>query len=202
MGHVSGGSFRYARFVSSVSPDGKRILFMSTRDHADGEIYVMDADGSNVFRLTTNEDYEELPSWSRDGKQIAFCRQIKAGEASNADIYVMGADGTGARRLTHLDSFDSCPVWSLDGKRLAFHYSDSEGAGIMSMSSDGQSLKVVSQPSGDWYPCWMLGDRVLFISGSGQQYNVYVMNSDGSGRRRLTEHPGRDHQPVLRPVVR
>jgi TolB protein len=189
----------------AVSPDGKYILFMSTRDHAEGEIYVMDADGGNVRRLTNNDLYEELPSWSPDGRQIAFCRQLAAeteAGATNAEIFLMNVNGSNVRRLTHLDSFDSCPVWNIDGKRLAFHYSDKDGAGIMSLGSDGQDLKVISQPTGDWYPNWLPGNRILFVSGAGSQYNVYVMNADGSGRRRLTEHPGRDHQPVLRPAVR
>jgi TolB protein len=189
----------------SVSPDGKQILFMSTRDHTEGEVYLMDADGGNVKRLTNNDVYEELPSWSPDGTQVAFCRQLaKESEegSTNAEIFVMNVDGTNVRRLTRLDSFDSCPVWTADGKRIAFHYSDQEGAGIMSIGSDGQGLKVISQPTSDWYPNWLPNNRLLFVSGGGAQYNVYVMNADGTGRRRLTEHPARDHQPVLRPKVR
>ena len=94
-------------------PDGRRIAFDSQRD-GNREIYVMDADGSGVARLTHNGDDDLTPSWSPDGRRIAFA----SGGRARLDIYVMNADGSGATRLT--DNDGGTPAWSPDGRRIAF----------------------------------------------------------------------------------
>jgi Tol biopolymer transport system component len=92
------------------SPDGKRIAFVSNRAESapcfyydcggfTNELYVMDADGSNVRRLTETEEEELTPSWSPDGRLIVYARV--AGENEPHDLYVANADGTCATKLTN-----------------------------------------------------------------------------------------------------
>ena len=77
-------------FAPAWSPDGTRIAFTSYRD-GNHEIYVMDADGRNVIRLTNNSGWS--PAWSPDGARIAF---VSLGEGIfDFGIYVMNADGSG-----------------------------------------------------------------------------------------------------------
>ncbi len=98
---------------ASWSPDGGRIVFVSERDLTTpvafselghGEVYVMNADGSNIARLTDNSDPDVFPSWSPDGQQILFMRSTQG----PTGIYVMDADGMNQRRLTGGDG----PAWS------------------------------------------------------------------------------------------
>ena len=92
----------------SWSPDGERIAFMSARSntkqaHDDNEleIYVMDADGSNIQRLTHRPGPDGLPDWSPDGSEIVFVFYgVLPGTGEGNGIYVIGADGTNLRRLT------------------------------------------------------------------------------------------------------
>ena len=109
----------------SWSPDGKRIVFFSNRDgHViDGrptsEIYVMDADGGNPQNLTNDRNDDRFPSWSPDGKRIAFVSD-RDGPPRYFDIYVMDADGGNLQRLTSDPRDDRNPSWSPDGERIVF----------------------------------------------------------------------------------
>ena len=86
-----------------------KIAFQSDRD-GNYEIYVMDADGSNVQRLTQHAKVNYQASWSPDGKRFAF----DSTRDSNWDIYVMDADGSNVQRLTQHEKVDARPVWSQD----------------------------------------------------------------------------------------
>jgi TolB protein len=85
-------------FDADWSPDGSRIVFASNRETIGFgvDIYVMDADGSGVGRLTTTRD-DSMPAWSPDGSKIAF----RSRRDFNDEIYTMNADGSGATRLTN-----------------------------------------------------------------------------------------------------
>jgi Tol biopolymer transport system component len=90
------------------------------------DIFTMNPDGTDVVNLTHDSSYDDDPSWSPDGRQIAFAsmRDCEAGDTScGTSIYVMDADGKNVRRLTDpsdTESSDSHPTWSPDGKQIAF----------------------------------------------------------------------------------
>src|SRR5437762_1089425 len=93
-----------------------KIAFTSDRDGND-EIYVMNADGTGVTRLTNdNGSFDRQPAWSPACDRIAFTKD----PGGNVEIYVMNADGTGATRLTNSVGYDEEPAWSPDGTRIAF----------------------------------------------------------------------------------
>jgi RNA polymerase sigma factor (sigma-70 family) len=133
------------------SPDGRRILFCSSRDYvpvpggtntSNCYLYVMDADGGNVTKLTKVSTAADqlLPAWSPDGKRIA-CGQGGAA----VEIHVINADGSGAKRLTELGGTNEKVLWSPDGLKLAFQHQerDKEGFAIYVMDADGSHLKKI-----------------------------------------------------------
>ena len=89
------------------APTSGRIAFGSHRD-GNGEIYVMNADGSGQTRLTDNPAFDVGPAWSPDGTRIAFT----SGDILSPEVYVMNADGSGQTRLTDNPAFDGGPAWS------------------------------------------------------------------------------------------
>ena len=80
----------------SWSPDGKQIVFHSDRD-GNQEIYLMNADGSNIRRLTNNPSIDRGPFWSPDGKKIGF----HSDRTGDLDIYTMNVDGSNQTNLTN-----------------------------------------------------------------------------------------------------
>jgi TolB protein len=107
--------------VSSPGQDASRIAFVSDRD-GNADIYVMNADGSNVTQLTTNPSYDGAPTWSPDGQRLAFASE----RDGNVDVYVIDADGSNEVRLTSHAAQDGGPSWSPDGSMIAF---DSDRSG-------------------------------------------------------------------------
>ena len=94
------------------SPDGNRIAFASERD-GNWEVYVMNADGTNIINLTKHPAKDGRPDWSPDGNRIAFSsdRDRKDDDDKNVEIYVMNADGTNPINLTNHPAIDSSPAW-------------------------------------------------------------------------------------------
>ena len=94
---------------------GDLIVFSSDRD-GDFEIFVMNADGTEVRQLTYNDKVDVSPSWSLDGERIAFTSD----RDGDFEIFVMNADGTEVRQLTYNDNMDYRPTWFEDGKHFYF----------------------------------------------------------------------------------
>jgi len=164
-----------------------KIVFQSDRD-GDWEIYVMNADGSNVVQLTHNSAADEYPVWSPDGKQIAF----KSNRDGNFEIYVMDADGTNQKRLTNHPSNDEDPAWSPDGKHIAFHSDRKSGLEIYIMNVDGSELTQFTHTIGrNGLPAWSPAGKWMAYTGNRYLgWNVYVTNLDKTDDKRLTSGHG------------
>ena len=181
-----------------------QIGFMSHRD-GNWEIYVMD-DEDNQRNLTNNPDDELDPSWSPDGKQIAFVFDSKDRDW-NRQIYVMDADGDNQRNLSDNDFDEWGPAWSPDGERIAFVSDRIDRHGsydIYVMDADGDNQRNLSNNFGyDTHPSWSPdGKRIAFISdrkGDLENFDIYVMDADGRNQRRRTKNRHDDRSPSWSP---
>src|SRR5215207_1619015 len=113
----------------------EKIAFTSYRDAGDGEIYVMDAGGSNQKRLTNNPAEDQSPAFSPDGGKIAFA-SLRDG---NGEIYVMNTDGSNQKRLTNNPAGEGLPAWSPDGSKIVFVSNRDGNNEIYVMNADGSS---------------------------------------------------------------
>jgi len=185
------------------SPDGTRIVFSSFRDPAGSfgtqsgnrDIYVMNADGSNVKRLTNDPGLDIGASWSPDGSKIAFIsdRYVAAYGTRVYGIYIMNADGSNVVMPTR-PFWDGGAAWSPDGKKIAFssaarhseeqvyphteiYVMNVDGSGITRLTTNGASDDVVS-----WSPD---GKQIGFYSSRDGDQGIFVMNADGSSPKRI-----------------
>ena len=171
-----------------------KIAFTSDRD-GNPEIYVMNADGSGVTRLTNNPAADDEPAWSPDGTKIAF----SSNRDGNIEVYVMNADGSGQTNLTNNPALDGAPAWSPDGTKIAF-WSNRDDAGdseIYVMNADGSGpTRLTNNPASlDGGPAWSPdGSKIAFMRGDRPpipryKWDIYVMNPDGSGVTNLSNNP-------------
>jgi Tol biopolymer transport system component len=170
------------------SPDGRRIAFVRADNKHQVGVYVMNADGAEQRRLAR---YGTSPQWSPDGLTIAFVRRATL-DGFNYDIYAVDAEGGPARSLTRTPAYETDPAWSPDGRSIAFV----RGSDIWLMNADGSGQhRLTSGAAHDRAPSWSPDGRTIAFdrreSRSGDFgdttsiHEIYVMNADGSGQRRL-----------------
>jgi len=151
-------------------------------------------------RLTDHSAGDYDPSWSPDGRRIAFMSD----RDGNREIYSVNADGTDVRNLTNDSASDYHPSWSPDGRRIAFVSTRDGNNEIYAMDADGTGVTRLTTHFGDDYaPTWSPdGRRIAFATRNRSDLNtvqngldIFVMNADGTGLSRLTRHPADDYDP-------
>ena len=166
---------------ATVSPDGKRIIFTSTRD-GDIELYTMDTDGGNVRRVTNRIGYDGGAFFSPDGKMIVWRAGYPATARDSADyatllsrrlvrparveVWVANADGSNPRQVTRLGGANFAPFFHPDGKRIIFssnHLNPRSGKfDLFLVNVDGTGLEpVTTYDDFDSFPMWSPDGRKL-----------------------------------------
>ena len=204
---------RGADYSPIWSPDGARILFVSSRD-GDDELFVMDARGRAVRQLTRNTRLDLTPQWSPDGRLIAFASD--RGRPGQPEIWVMRSDGSNARRLVKTvdhpgwQDLQYSPVWSPDGKRLIFSMAAADSNPELYVAGvDGKGLRRLTRTRGgadvfgdDTMPDWSSdGATVLFVSNREQRSSdIWAMAPNGTAQKPVVRRPRTDDwNPRLSP---
>ena len=193
---LGGGAGAVANLGFTCSP-AKKLAFASTAE-GNPAIYVANANGTEVTRLTSPSDRAATPAWSPDGSKIAYTSEVDG----TAQIYVMNADGSNTAPLTSAAGGSFGPAWSPDGKKVTFTNSRDGNGEIYVMNSDGSGLVNLTQhPAEEGDPAWSPdGTTIAFWSSRDGSPGIYVMNADGSSVRRLTNDPYViDGQPAWSP---
>ncbi|MCP4245736.1 MAG: hypothetical protein GY778_01685, partial [bacterium] len=200
---------------AAFSPDGTRIvftLFLNGYNVGPAELWIVDIDGSDARRLTPVEDQDNVNvpggAWNATTDEIVFASDRGGAD----DIWAIRPDGTGLRRITEHDEDDDLPywiepVWSPDGDWIVFE-ADSDAdteleqrGTIFKVRSDGTDLTQLTKRDGadldDRLPNWSPdGDRILFQrrlpnEGDGDNWDVYVVDTDGDEAVNISNAPKR-----------
>lgn len=202
----------------SLSPDGKHLLFQSTRNGR-WALYLADPNGNNVRIFLDTGDDPVGAVWSPDGKQIAYAATAEG----QPEVFVIDADGKRRKRLTHDPGDDSHPHWSADGSRIFFNSARTtpdrtvrwqlQWHEVFSMKPDGTDLrqhthcrttctypvpspdgrriayrKVIDTPGLDWA-----------LKNVARNSEVFVASIDGADEINLTAHAAYDGYAMWSP---
>ena len=130
------------------SPDGKKIVWRASRPSTPEEIkeykdllgqglvmpthmelFIANADGSDVRQITHLGKANWAPAFTPDGKKIIFASDYEYERGFPFNLYLINIDGTGLERISHDNSFDAFPMFSPDGKKLIFSSNRNNGGG-------------------------------------------------------------------------
>lgn len=181
------------------SPNGNRIVFVSKRDGT-SDIYTMNSDGSNLRRLTypvnpsdpgDGRNRDDMPDWSPDGTKIVFYSQR---DLIN-DIWIMNSDGSNQTELNLPFGVYGYPSWSPDGNEIVFTSTLAAEGHFdiykVNISNPSNPTRLTNSPYVDVEPVWSPdGSKIAFMSNryhNGNEFYVYIMNSDGSNQRTISD---------------
>jgi TolB protein len=194
-------------FFPAWSPDGRWVAFESA-SATDVDVWVMNLSGSvseNISQMPGVAD--RGPAWSPDGTQIVFWRQHFDGTSG---IWKMNADGSNQVRLTEDANIDSYPAWSPNGRWIAFVSQRDGNQELYVMPPSGApEIRLTNTPSfHEGNPNWSPdGTKLAFDACVAEtfpcpgtpNYEIFRVNINGTGLRRLTNVPGIDFNPAWSP---
>ena len=184
---------------ATVSPDGKKIVFTSMRT-GDLELFIMDADGSNVVQVTDELGYDGGAFFSPDGKQLLFRASrpktdeeitkykslLAQGlvEPTNMELFLVNVDGTNMRQITNLGKANWAPYFHPFGEKIVFSSNHKSERGfpfnIYMINPDGTGLEQVTfDNTFDSFPMFSYdGKKLVFSSnrnnGGNRDTNVFI----------------------------
>lgn len=178
-----------------------RIAFGSYRNNQ-GDVYMMDPDGSNQINLTNDEVSNSYPCISPDGSRVAFI----SNEAGDDAIYVMNV-GTGEKVRLAIPGKPFGCSWSPDGTKMAFaaHLYGEHSPSICLIDADGSGMTQLTHEDNrdDRNPTWSPDGRIAFQArvgwGKTSNLDILVINVDGTDETNVTNSPGNEEMPSWSP---
>lgn len=150
------------------------------------DIYVLDSSGKNSKRMTTHPKEDFAPSWSPDGKQIAF----NSKREGKPEIYIVNDDTTGLKQITFSHGFSSYnPAWSPDGKLIAYYLEKGDHKDqIYVTNPDGAGAKNLTNDTlNNYFPGWAGNNKIIYSQDLPDRKgsSVFTVKTDGKEKQPL-----------------
>ncbi len=213
-------------FAGNGSDDG--VLAFASDRFGDFEIFVINADGSGLTRITEQTGNDMFPTWSPNADFLVFTGERLA---FNRELYRVASNGEDAFNLTQFPGSELQASWSPDGAKIAFSsgralfigteadrgeiaaaelnylpyawHTPTYNNQLYVMDSDGANAKKLTDtPFFDEDPSWSPdGKSIAFVSDRDGSEDIFVANADGSNLRTLVQSRGRDISPAWMPQI-
>jgi TolB protein len=190
----------HSEYRGVYSPDGRQVALVLSQPGEATEIHVADPDGRGMRRLTRNRAIDISPSWSPDGRRLAFVSD----RTGSPQVYVMDADGGNQKRLTFQGSYNTNPAWSPDGRWIAYETRVGGQFDIWLIDPEGSvNVPLITHPLTDESPTWAPNSRKLaFSSRRRGRADVYVVDIGSDAPLRITQGAGDNTSPSWGPFPR
>ena len=202
---------KWIDFNPSVSPDTKKITFVSDRS-GNRDIYVINLDwmdgytqwrASNLINLTNSDENEWTPVFSPTEDKSVFSTYFPSND--NYDIFIMNADGSSRTNLTNSEIYEKFPQFSPDGSFLVYQgwqkgKMEIFFLGLLDRNNINITRNVQSNdilPHGNSFS--PDGESIVFTSERDGDRNIYLMKINGSEIEKLTTHESDDYEPTFSP---
>lgn len=182
-------------------PDGNRIIYSANDVEANG-VFIYDLKQHISLPLLTNTAGAEDPSWSPDGRKIAYVKYSDGRKSSQ--VYTANVDGSNEKQLTAGQYYNWTPRWSPDGQKLVFETTRNDNPtthrpggyrDVYVMDSDGQNQINLTTNTFGHHPAWSPDGKFIAYMAHG----IMVMKADGSEKHNVSQGKTRDSEPVWSP---
>lgn len=194
--HLPGEGSVYRAIFHPLEP----ILAFTLSVDGSSEICTSKTSGEDFRRLTRNKVIDVSPSWSPDGRKIAFVSD----RSGSPQVYIMDQDGQKQRRLTYTGNYNTHPAWSPDSRWIVYESRVRSQFDLWLIDPTGSvNYPLVDQPASDEYPSWSPdGRKVLFSSSRGGETDIFAIDVNGKNLVRLTQGRGEKTNPAWGPYRR
>src|SRR6201987_854884 len=170
----------------AISPDGKRVMYITIPSQDRSELWVSNIDGSNKLKIATGE-FLGTGTWASDNFHLSF---VEAGTSARANAYMDGADGSGLRQVPRTVDFAWGMVWSPDQKSLYVSGLEKAGANlkVWKWSVEGSNPEKFVDSCGSVSDVDPRGEYLLDVLGFGEKTGIYEVSI--SDRKCISLLPG------------